>query len=100
MDSKRAEHLSKKLTNLQILEMLKTARKEIVNWKVRSCVNRGITKGACWNILARDYDPHRRDNYLINKNLIWEFGDFLPKNIRFENKLKEPFHQEPDFSNF
>ena len=104
MNKKDAKELSKTVTNQQLLEMLENAKNQIVDWNVRSSVNKSLNKGAAWNILAKDFDVNRNHHQLTKQNLIREFGDYLPERYKpiKENKKEIPikFYQEPDFSNW
>lgn len=101
MNKINAKVISDTISNEEILSMINNAQKGINDWTKRSRVNKGMTLGTSWNILAYNFDvkANHMSNYKIN--LIWEFGDFLPKyfKINKENKveLNLPYHEVPKF---
>jgi ADP-heptose:LPS heptosyltransferase len=98
MDRKIAAQIAETITNEQILDMFNRAKSEIEDWMKRSKVNKGMTKGAAWNILAADFKVHHKYNVLAITNMIQEFGDYLPKELIPKKKYvryPKPFHQEP-----
>lgn len=80
----------------------KSTKNSIQDWTKRSDVNKSFSLGTSWNILAKDFDPEISHHVLAKKNMIWEFGDFLPDELKpSKNKIKLPEvqHQEPIFDN-
>lgn len=83
------------------MEMINTAKREIKDWHKVSKVNKGMTLGTSWNILAKDFDVTKKYHVLHKANLLREFGQFLygqhsqPKKI----KTSQPkvVHQDPIF---
>jgi len=100
MNRHDASKIAKTITNEQIQQMLDTAKKEIKNWKVVSNVNKGLTKGTAWNILAKNFDVNKEYPHIALKNMVWEFGDYLPEELKIPKKEKHssvsPIHQEPE----
>lgn len=101
MNRKDAKQIAEKITNDELLLMFESAKKNITNWEKNSLVNKGITKGTAWNILAKDFDLNYKYHILTKINMIREFGDYLPdylkiKKIKKQNNIK-PIHQEPIF---
>jgi len=105
MTKKEAVEIAKTVTNGQLEEMFMNAMVDMPYWEDRSDVNKGITKGAAWNIFAKDFNPEGKHANIAKINMIREFGDFLPKEVRIEKppktKLKlKVIHQEPNFDNW
>lgn len=101
MNKKDAKYIAEKVSNYQLFEMLEKAKIGITDWTVRSSVNKGMTKGLAWNILAYDFDINKQYSNIVKVNMIWEFGDFIAPELKpFKTKkeeLREPTHQEPKF---
>ena len=82
--------------------MLVNARYNITNWKERSSINKGLTKGAVYNILK---DVTANSHKVAITNAIREFGEYLPQAILNTIKRKniksypEPYHENPIFDN-
>lgn len=102
-DAKRiAENIS--IDSLEL--MLKNAKEGIKDWSKRSNINKSLDRGAAWNILAKCIAPlkngeMRRTESIIKTNLIREYGEFLPKELRSKPRkppLPDPYHQKPDMS--
>lgn len=101
MNSIHAKIIAKTITNDQIKAMFDAAKEGITDWEKRSAVNKGMTKGYAWNILAKDFDVEKQHHYLAKKNMVWEFGDFLPDSLKIKPVKKnygKPFHQNPFLS--
>lgn len=102
MNKAHAKIIAKTITNEQILEMFNNAQESITNWKEVSVVNFGITKGTAWNILAYNFDVEINYHVLAKQNMIYEFGDYLPDELKIVKvrKLSDSFlayHQAPKF---
>lgn len=97
-------NLADKITNEQLLQMFKSAKDNIKNWTEPSKVNRGLTKGAAWNVLAKDFDVNKDCILIIKYNMIREFGKYLPDELKPTKKNRtiqgNPSHQEPNFDNY
>lgn len=106
MNKTDARKLADILTNQQIYDMFMEARASINRWGIRSQVNKSMTKGAAWNLLAANFDVTKKHHILGKKNMIWEFGDHLPDEILSTLKKtktslpKITIHQEPNFDNY
>jgi hypothetical protein len=103
MNRKTARSIAEKITNTDIKQMFDNAKVGVKDWKKVSAVNKGMTKGAAWNILAKDFDVNFNYNILAKTNMVREFGNFLPETLKpkkiFKEKLyTDPTHQDPDFS--
>ena len=103
MNRQNAKKLAETVTNEQLQEMFERAKNTITDWTESSNVNKSMTKGAAWNILAKDFNVKKNYSFLVKKNMIWEFGDFLSDELKPLKKQKKersvPFHQEPIFRN-
>lgn len=101
MNRKSAREIAEKITNDQIKQMFDSAKSAISDWTVRATVNLGMTKGAAWNILAKDFDVTKSYHILAKTNMVREFGDYLPIELKPTKKTKKdlpkPIHQNPIF---
>lgn len=100
MKTYKARIISEVITNEQLLKMMETARTGVKDWKQVSILNKGITKGYAWNILAASFDVNRSIAHILKINMIREFGEFLPKELIPKDKKNvniKPIHQEPIF---
>jgi capsid portal protein len=101
MNRKQAREIAETITNEQIKQMFDTAKAKIIDWTKTSIVNKGITKGVAWNILAKDFDLETKHHILGKTNMVREFGEFLPDELKPKKKEKrqftQPTHQDPRF---
>ena len=102
MNKTNAKKIAETITFEQLSKMFENAKLNIVNWEEISAVNKGMTKGAAWNILHGSLAPRIMDRSSTIKNMIWEFGDHLDDDLQIKPKKKaksdvKVFHQEPDF---
>lgn len=101
MNKKDSRLIAENITNQQILDMFNNAKANIIDWTKVSNVNKGITKGTAWNILASDFDINTKYHILAKTNFIREFGEYLPIELKPVKKnkinLPVPVHQEPKF---
>lgn len=99
MNRTDAKKIAQTITNEQLLEMFNNAKLGIKDWTKVSSVNKGITKGTAWNILAKDFDVNKKHHILGKINMIREFGEFLPEELKPEKKTRKKYtdliHQEP-----
>lgn len=101
MNRKLAREIAETISNKQLQQMFNKAKVEIKDWTKVSFVNKGMTKGAAWNILAKDFDLESTSHIMAKTNMIREFGEFLPYEFNPKKKgfkeLPKPMHQEPKF---
>ena len=100
MNRKDARKIAETITNVQLQNMFNAAKKGIKDWTKVSSVNKGFTKGTGWNILAKGFDIKNECHILAKTNMVWEFGDFLPEELKIKKvkkTYKEPRHQDPEF---
>lgn len=101
MNRATARRISETITNQQIQQMFENAKAQISDWTKVSNVNKGMTKGVAWNILAQNFDINANHHILAKCNMVWEFGDYLPANLKPPKKsrklLNAPVHQDPKF---
>jgi len=103
MNRTRAKEIAEIITNEQLQAMFDSAKTGIKDWHRVSDVNKGLTKGTAWNVLAADFDITATHPTIAKTNMIREFGDFLPNSIKFPKaeykkaEPKPPVHQEPKF---
>lgn len=80
--------------------MMNNAKEKITDWTKVSIVNKSFTKGVAWNILCKDFDVNYNYHVLAKTNMIREFGDYLPEELKSKKVIKpkiEPKHQDPIF---
>lgn len=100
MKRNEARNLADTITNQQLFDMLEKAKIGIKDWTKVSLVNKSMTKGTAWNILGKDFDVNKEYHILAKTNMIREFGEFLPEELKPKKKEKikiVPHHQEPKF---
>ena len=101
MNKKTAKEIAQTITNKQLQQMFDNAKKGIKDWTKVSSVNKSITKGVGWNILARNFDVNYDYHILAKINMIREFGEFLPEELKPTKKVKKqnksPIHHDPIF---
>lgn len=99
MNRNDARKIAETITNEQIKQMFDNAKEKIIDWTKTATVNKGLTKGTAWNILAKDFDVNKNHHILAKKNMIWEFGDFLPGELKIKKQKTirsiPPVHQDP-----
>lgn len=95
-----AREIAKTITNQQLLDMMNTAKENITDWTKVSSVNKSFTKGVAWNILCKDFDLNYDYHISAKANMIREFGDYLPEELKPKKVVKpkiNPTHQNPIF---
>ena len=99
MNRNDARKIAETITNEQIQEMLNSAKSGIKDWNRVSSVNKGMTKGTGWNILAKNFDVTLSYHILTKTNMIREFGEFLPDELKIKKTTRSYttnlVHQEP-----
>tara|TARA_B100000809_G_C15103966_1_gene518005 strand:+ start:820 stop:1128 length:309 start_codon:yes stop_codon:yes gene_type:complete len=102
MNRAHAKIIAETITYEQLVAMFDSAKVNVKDWKAVSAVNKGMTKGFSWNILKKGLTPNIMTQKLAIKNMIWEFGDHLPENLKIKNVCKKQgqldvVHQDPVF---
>ena len=100
MNRPDARTIATTITNQQLKDMLDRARNEVTDWMKPSHGNKGLTRGVAWNILGKDFDVTKNYHILAKTNMVREFGEFLPDELKPIRKKKPnitPIHQEPIF---
>jgi len=102
MNKSNAKKIAETITFEQVQEMFNNAKENITDWSEISAVNKGMTKGVAWNILKHGVKPEIVNKPLALKNMIWEFGDYLPESLKVKTPIKsriqfDVHHQEPVF---
>jgi hypothetical protein len=102
MSRKDAKEVAEIISNQQLKQMFENAKFEITDWKKVSIVNKGMTKGTAWNVLAKDFDENFNYHIMAKVNMVREFGEFLPEDLKplketRESKIDNPYHQDPIF---
>lgn len=100
MNRSDAKKIAETITNQELSEMFTNAKANISNWTKVSNVNKGMSKGVAWNILASDFDVDKKYHNMAKVNMVREFGEFLPDHFKPAKKTKPSInvvHQEPKF---
>lgn len=103
MNKRDSKKVAQYVTNEQLQEMFNNAKIGVKDWTKVSSVNKGMTKGVSWNILAKNFDVNVSHHILAKTNMLREFGEFLPAEINLNQNIKEqkpkyiPIHQDPQF---
>lgn len=100
MNRPNAKKIAQNITNEQLQKMFDNAKIGIKDWTKVSIVNKGLTKGVAWNILAKDFDANLNHHIMAKINMIREFGEFLPEELNIKKIVKKsqtPVHQNPQF---
>jgi hypothetical protein len=102
MNRKNAKEVVETITNQQLKQMFERAKYEIKDWTQRSLVNKGMTKGTAWNVLAKDFDENYNYHIMAKINMVREFGEFLHEELKPINEphiqdKSKPYHQDPIF---
>ena len=101
MNRNDARKIAETITNEQLQQMFDNAKAGIMDWTKVSSVNNGFTKGVAWNILAKDFKLDYKYHVVGITNMIREFGEFLPDELKLlKKKPKEyppPTHHDPIF---
>ena len=107
MDFYKSKYIAENISNEQIREMFYNAKNNINDWTELSSVNRTVTKGTAWNVLAKDFNPIEHYSVMLKTKMIMEFGEFLPKNVLRETTenikhvtVSKIFHEDPVFNNY
>jgi hypothetical protein len=100
MNHVRAKRIADVVKNEEILQMLLKAQKHITGWEEPSKLNKGISKGICWNILTKDFNVKNKLHPMVKINLLKEYGEYLEGYGEEPPPKKRPTkvpHQEPIF---
>ena len=106
MNKTTAKQLAEKVTNEDLRQMFLNAQKNIKDWNAMATVNKGLTKGTAFNILSKAFPDggfsEKNIAHIAKRNMIWEFGDYLPEHLKPINEPNRkinhaPVHQEPNF---
>jgi len=93
-----AKEMAHKTTMQQIIEMLVKAKEQIKDWKQPNRMNKGLSNGAVFNIMAVGIKNNAEWNWLAKTNAIHAFGEYHELFEQFQTKKKPSrgvFHQEP-----
>lgn len=102
MNKLNAKKIAETITFNQLQEMFNNAKENITDWTKVSSVNKNLTIGTTWNILFVGLKPEILRQPLALKNMIWEFGDYLPNDLKVKIQVSKKqnikvTHQEPKF---
>ncbi|MDB5144210.1 MAG: hypothetical protein JWQ66_2923 [Mucilaginibacter sp.] len=101
MNRKEAKELSTTVTPEQIREMLLNAQNGVKDWTKPSPLNKGLSLGYSINLFNK-INWNEKTHWLVKRNALATFGDFLPGYTKAEKKNKAPiyvYHEEPNFQN-
>ena len=103
MNRTEANRIAEIITNEQLKEMFDNAKGQITDWTKVSLVNKGMSKGAAWNILGKDFTVDYNYSIWAKSNMIREFGFYLPESLKPKKVLHfanapSIIHQEPIFN--
>jgi len=101
MNRSNAKKIAETITNQELSDMFNAAKLGISDWTKVSSVNKGMSKGVAWNILAKDFNVDGVHHIMAKINMVREFGEFLPsqKPTKKEKQIVNIVHQEPIFNN-
>lgn len=96
IDRGLAESLACTCSDEKAIETLMRARIMVKDWKEKSSVNPGMSRGTFYNIVTAGITP--ANLVLHKKNIIWEFGEYMPdyEKIVSERNKNESHHEEPN----
>ena len=81
--------------------MFLNAQSKIKVWTIPARVNKGMTKGTAFNLLSKGVVIGKEWGWIAKRNMIWEFGEYLPGYTKKVAKEKPSpvklVHQEPKF---
>jgi hypothetical protein len=102
MNRTDAKIIAETITYEQLVSMFDSAQVNVKDWKAVSAVNKGMTKGLSWNILKKGLVPNIITQKHAIKNMIWEFGDYLPESLKIKRVSKKKSalnvsHEDPVF---
>jgi len=102
MNRKDSKEIAEIITNQQLKQMFERAKLEIKDWTQTSIVNKTMTKGTAWNVLAKDFDENYNYHIMAKINMVREFGELLPEELKpikesYIKDTSEPYHQDPIF---
>ena len=96
MNRTDAKLIAEKITNEELAEMFANAKANITDWTKVSSVNKGMSKGAAWNILASDFDVEKTYNNLAK---VAGSGGQLRTNWHVNNDLNPMVWYGPNNNN-
>lgn len=102
MKKSDAKRIAEAVTSEQLAEMFERAKVGVTDWETASTVNKGMSRGAAWNILWGCFKDNPSPRPTAKVNMIWEFGEFLDPSLipakPARRPLPVPHHQEPNFA--
>lgn len=81
MNRNDSKKIADVITNEQLLNMFNNAKNNIKNCIKVSNVNKFMSKGVSWNILANDFDVNKKYHILVKTNMIREFREYLSEEL-------------------
>lgn len=80
MTKAEANRIAQEISIEDINRLLIDARKKVVNWNVRSKVNKSFTIANSWNIFSATPITEKTPKYVLGY-IIREFSEFLPSHF-------------------
>ena len=102
MNKADAKKIAAVITRQQLAAMMQSAKLNTADWERKSDVNPLLTKGAAWNIFYPVFTSGRPMSMPATTNMVWEFGDFLPDDLKPKKTKRTkpqivPHHEAPVF---
>ena len=91
---KQCRKIAETITNEELNQMFESAKNNIKDWTRISNINKSLTKGTQWNIFAKDFDVNEDYKGIIKLNMVREFGDYIPANLKPYKDFKKPEKKE------
>ena len=102
MNRKDAKIIAEIISNAQLARMFQRASEQITDWRAVSAVNKGLTKGAAWNILTKAFEAEGKLRPIAKLNMVMEFGDLIRSEFKLNSAKTKPkitpHHEDPVFS--
>lgn len=102
MNKADAKKIAASISRQQLSEMMSRAKLGVTDWTVASSVNPMLSKGSAWNIFYPVFTSGRPMSMPATTNMVWEFGDFLPDDLKPKKTKRAkpqtaPHHEDPVF---
>lgn len=101
MNRTTAKLLAETISLNEIKQMFLNAQSNIPDWTQASKINKGMSKGAAFNVLTAGMDKYEsaeKIHHMAKTNMLREFGEHLPnyqKPVKTNKNYPTPTHQDP-----
>ena len=96
---KYARELAESSTNEEIIQMLKSAQKNVLEWRERSRVNKAMSRGFSFNLYSHGLNDDSDIHVLAKCNMCRDFGEyhlrFNPPQQKKNPPLPKLHHKDP-----